>query len=176
LKGESNASGTGSEMTKVKSIAEFEAEAIWVGECLIHLRKGGRRLSRQIYQMRHNVTLPRIVFVCHTCYHGSCINDAHHFLGTCKENTQDAQRKGLLKKSPEECARLSKRNLGNKYGQGHSPTEQQRQAIREKLMGHEVTPLTRLILSLANSGRKQTPEHIAKRMAARRKNASSSRG
>jgi hypothetical protein len=43
-------------------------------------------------------------------------------------------------------------------------------------MGHEVTPLTRLILSLANSGRKQTPEHIAKRMAARRKNASSSRG
>jgi hypothetical protein len=38
--------------------------------------------------------IPDGKYVCHTCDHRSCIKPNHLFLGTAKENMQDASRKG----------------------------------------------------------------------------------
>ena len=91
-----------------KLLSEYEAEAVWDGTCLLHPLE--KKIARKVYMMRHGV-LPSWLFVCHTCDTPRCINDLHHFVGTSKDNHQDAVRKGrhpgFISHGPEIRRRMS---------------------------------------------------------------------
>lgn len=73
-----------------KTVAQYEAEAQQQGVCLIHSSIGA---ARKVYQLRHGSLKPDEL-VCHRCDNPKCIADAHHFVGSHKDNTQDAVAKG----------------------------------------------------------------------------------
>ncbi len=51
-------------------------------------------IHRAVYMIKNNIELSRFQFVCHTCDNRVCINDAHLFLGTPKDNADDMGAKG----------------------------------------------------------------------------------
>jgi hypothetical protein len=73
-----------------KTVQQYETEAYKTGSCLIAATCVP---ARKLYQLRHGA-VPIGLCVLHTCDVPRCINDKHHFLGTKKDNTQDAVRKG----------------------------------------------------------------------------------
>lgn len=74
----------------LKTVEAYEAEAVRDGECLIHSSRG---VARICCVRRHGPLLTQ-QYVCHTCDRPNCILDAHHFIGTCRDNVRDAVAKG----------------------------------------------------------------------------------
>lgn len=58
----------------------------------------GHRISWQIYRGK----IPSGIFVCHVCDNRRCVNPEHLFLGTQKDNVQDAIKKNRFHFVPKE--------------------------------------------------------------------------
>lgn len=63
---------------------------------LVHGRRVYVLAHREFYR-RFNGEIPEGLLVCHKCDTPTCVNPSHLFLGTNKDNVQDAKRKGRLR-------------------------------------------------------------------------------
>lgn len=54
-----------------------------------HDRGAGHHAHRYAWVLIHGPIASRSHVVCHTCANRRCVNPAHLYLGTCKQNTQD---------------------------------------------------------------------------------------
>lgn len=60
-----------------------------------------RRAHRVSLEIATGKAIPAGLDVCHRCDFPPCVNPDHLFLGTAKDNMQDAARKGRAKKAPQ---------------------------------------------------------------------------
>jgi hypothetical protein len=113
-----------------------------------------RRSHRVAYALV-NGPIPRGILVCHNCPDGdnpACCNPRHLWLGTQKDNTQDAIKKGRMctdelrkadserKKGVPLCEsarwKISVANIGNQRALGYVHTNDCKAGISESLKGH----------------------------------------
>jgi len=153
---------------KRKFLEDYEAASHWEGECLVHPSKNdtdASRISRKVYQMRHGEIKISSLFVCHTCDNPWCIRDAHHFLGTPRENSADMAQKGRSTKgvplSYEHRMKVSSKKKGTHL------TAEHRAKISAAGKGKKHTAETRERMSYA--ARHRTPENRANISAAAKK-------
>jgi hypothetical protein len=91
------------EMLEANSIPEPNSGCwLWLRACTRKgypvVRRGGRlRYVSHLALEANGIEVPKGFKACHRCDNPYCINDGHLFVGTSKDNTQDALKKGRLK-------------------------------------------------------------------------------
>lgn len=122
---------------------------IWVGKMNDHgygiARLGNKSTGahRAIF-MFLNGELPSNIFVCHHCDNPACVNPAHLFAGTIKDNVQDAVMKGRIKKGSANVA--SKLNEEQVLEIRRRYSEGERQVDLAKEFGINTTTVFNLIV------------------------------
>lgn len=157
-------------MSRHKSLEQYEGEAKKVRGCLLHKSVS----ARLIYMLRHGSVSPHL-FVCHTCDNGRCILDAHHFLGTPKQNTADSIAKGRFAGKAWRAAvskRVKQQHKAGKFGQAtwsdetkHTVATKVAAALRGKpsgMLGKKMSKAQRARYKAAAIKRSQDPAYIAK--------------
>lgn len=78
---------------------------IWLGKMFSGYGQMGHRFAHRVSFEKHKGSIPRGIYVCHSCDVKICVNPDHLFLGTQKVNLQDMASKG--------------RGVGNSKTPGH---------------------------------------------------------
>ena len=136
---------------KKKTVEQYEAEATREPNgCLIHPNKCIR--ARRVYKLRHG-EIPKPLCVCHTCDNPWCIEDTHPWLGTNKEKSDDASKKGRMRKTLEFRKQVSKKLRGRKY------LNKWRRAISKAKRGKPFSDKHRAALSMSKLGKPASRKH-----------------
>jgi len=105
---------------------------------------GPRRSNRVAWEFTYGI-IPDGMLVCHTCDNTRCCNPSHLFLGTQKDNMQDASYKGRLIHPKEGMRNMALAMMGN-----------------QRTLGRHHTEAARLKMSKALKGKRKTEEHKRK--------------
>ena len=128
--------------------------------------KGKHMIASRASYLFYKGEIPEGMFVCHSCDCELCVNPAHLWLGTPKQNSEDREKKGRGLKGrhlPEwQVEFLRKINTGKVH------SEETKKRISLAKMGckgftGKHTEETKLKISKANSGRKYTEEERLRR-------------
>jgi hypothetical protein len=145
--------------------------------CILGTSRQSRRVWKRLYGD------PGDLWVLHRCPNLTCREPTHLYLGTAKDNHRDTVAAGHHSwQQPEIRARStgfkgkqhteSTKDLIRQKNLGRHTLDETRARISVALQGTVMTPERRANISAAKRGRKigpQSPEHVAKRMAAVRR-------
>ena len=98
----------------------------------------GTARAHRISWIIHNGPIPTGMLVCHHCDNPPCINPNHLFIGSAKDNAQDARSKGRLRDMSMNLKHIGEENPASKL-----TAEKVRAIRRKRAEGALIKPLAR---------------------------------
>jgi len=103
---------------------------------------GKMRAAHRISWIMENGIIPKGMLICHVCDNRACVNPAHLFLGTHKDNTQDAVKKGRMANGESSgLSRLTEKqvlSIRREYAEGKTQLELARKYNVSRITIHKI--------------------------------------